>query len=466
MIEIATLLLAAAAMVLALAAFRRSATQPKESASSRDQGLRQDLSELKNAIDSLPGRIADETAASPLREAVEAVRESIERTASTFDQHAQRVGEGFSAGSASLEKAMERGLLAVAGLDKPLEAIRAATENAARQAQASDPARAFAGLDATLRELLAAGAEQSASRERAIGAGVHKIELSLLPVVDSLGRLGGRIDTLSEGSASARSEASEKVVLAVRELAQTVVASKESDGPTEGSTVLRGLESLSGELRAALSALPLRIAEASANHARPVPELEELAIAVRESGHLRGDASRSVADAVSRVSQELSESANQASQARAQTATALELAMSSMEAFATRLESRLAPLSDALKGHGDAVAPMAQGLATAQDRLEEAAASLRANQVEFAASVAVFTQAAQELSGGLSLFAREGDMQGSEDPKAVQKALLESLDRLMGGFAESLKALLTESDLRTREVLTEIAARLPAGEKA
>ena len=140
--------------------------------------------------------------------------------------------------------------------------------------------------------------------------------------------------------------------------------------------------------------------------------------------------------------------------------------MDSLEAFVSRLETRLAPLSDALKGHGDAVAPMAQGLNQAQDRLEEAASSLRANQVEFAASVALFTQAAQELSGGLSLFAHEGEKQGSEDPRAAQKALLESLDRLMGGFADSLKALLTESDLRTREVLTEIAARLPAGEGA
>jgi hypothetical protein len=39
--------------------------------------LHQDFALLRDAINALPGRIADETSASPLREAVEAVRESI-----------------------------------------------------------------------------------------------------------------------------------------------------------------------------------------------------------------------------------------------------------------------------------------------------------------------------------------------------------------------------------------------------
>ncbi|MEN9309404.1 MAG: hypothetical protein RL173_3336 [Fibrobacterota bacterium] len=500
MIEFATLLLAAAALVMAIAAFRKAtATSGKDSEAARDAALRQELSALKSVIDTLPGRIADETAASPLREAMEGVRESITRASETLDEHVIRVGQGFTVSTQAMEASLDRGFK---GLATNLESLRMVTENGNKALASSDPAKGFASLEGVLREVLKSADEHADAREKAIEAGLHKIELSLLPVVDSIGRLSGRVDALPEGletqfarlematkglsgglteivnvsrelaASQASAGGSDEVVKATKEVGQAVLAlgqelAKSANASQEAALpVLEGLEALSKDLRASLSALPLQIAEASAVHARPIPELEELAIAVRESGHMRGDAARSVADAVSRVSQELSEAALAGSEARSESAASLREAMERLDTFAGQIESRLAPLADALKGHGDAVGPIAHGLNMAQDRLEEAAASLRANQAEFAASVAVFTQAAQELSGGLSLFAHEGDRQGAEDPRAAQKALLESLDRLMVGFAESLKALLTESDLRTREVLAEIAARLPAGEGA
>ncbi len=552
MIEFATLLLAAAALAMAFAAFRKSGVDgSKDDAAAREAALRQELLELRGVLESMPGRIADEIAASPLREALEGVRESITRTNEAFDEHVVRVGHGIESSAAALQNGIDRGIQGVVAsieaargdgatgfkaLGAGLDALRSATESVAKGQQGSDPAKALASLEGVLVRQAEAASAGAAERAKALDATLAKIEGAVAPLAGSVERLAQRVDALLQGlepqfdrvaastsglsaglteivesvrenarvlsgavssdkivgaveaqaasfervvqAIQAQSLATDRivaalgqggdsgeVVAAVRELGQEV--SKSGKIAEEASLpVLEGLESLSRELGAAITALPLRIAEASANHARPIPELEELAIAVRESGHMRGDAARSVADAVSRVSQELSESADAASSARAESARSLQVALERLEAFSSQIESRLAPLADALKGHGDAVGPIANGLSLAQDRLEEAAASLRANQVEFAASVGVFTQAAQELSGGLSLFAREGDRQGAEDPRAAQKALLESLDKLMGGFAESLKALLTESDLRTREVLTEIAARLPAGEDA
>lgn len=551
MIELATLILAAAALATAFAALRRSGADAKDGATAREAALRQELSELRGALDSMPGRIADEIAASPLREALEGVRESITRTNEVFDEHVVRVGRGIESSAAALQTCLDRGFQGVGAsieaargdvgagfkaLGAGIESVRSATESVAKGQQGTDPAKAFASLEAVLVRQSEAASAGAAERAKALDASLAKIEGAVAPLAGSVERLSQRVDALPQGfeprfvglaatvsglsaglteivesvrenarvlsgavssdkvvgaveaqaasfervvqAIQAQSAATDRivaalgqggdsgeVVAAVRELGQEV--SRSAKVAEEASLpVLEGLEALSRELGAAISALPAKIAEASANQARPMPELEELAIAVRESGHMRGDAARSVADAVSRVSQELSESADAASSARAESAQSLQVALERLEAFSSQIESSLAPLADALKGHGDAVGPIANGLSLAQDRLEEAAASLRANQVEFAASVGLFTQAAQELSGGLSLFAREGDRQGAEDPRAAQKALLESLDKLMGGFAESLKALLTESDLRTREVLTEIAARLPAGEGA
>jgi uncharacterized phage infection (PIP) family protein YhgE len=385
-----------------------------------------------------------------------------------------RQSEAASAGATERAKALDATLAKIEGAVAPLAgSVDRLSQRVDALPQGFEPR--FEGLSATVSGLSAGLAEivesvrenarvlsGAVSSDKVVGA-VEAQAASFERVVQAVQAQSAATDRIV--AALGRGGDSGEVVAAVRELGQEV--SKSAKIAEEASLpVLEGLESLSRELGAAISALPAKIAEASASHARPIPELEELAIAVRESGHMRGDAARSVADAVSRVSQELSESADAASSARAESARSLQAALERLEAFSSQIESRLAPLADALKGHGDAVGPIADGLSLAQDRLEEAAASLRANQVEFAASVGLFTQAAQELSGGLSLFAREGDRQGAEDPRAAQKALLESLDKLMGGFAESLKALLTESDLRTREVLAEIAARLPAGEGA
>lgn len=237
-----------------------------------------------------------------------------------------------------------------------------------------------------------------------------------------------------------------------------------AEGATQQEKILASAESLAaiaGQIREALAALPARTAEEIAARPSPAPELEELAVAVRDAGALRGDSVRSIADAVSRVSDRLEASAEEGRAAREDAADRLGRSLATLEAVVGNVREALLPLADALKGHGDAVLPVANGLDSAQQRFEEAAVSLRANQVEFAASVGVFTHAAQDLSTGLGAFAREGAEDAVRDPAAVQQALLESLERLLGGFAESLRAALAESDLRHREALVEIAARLP-----
>lgn len=192
-----------------------------------------------------------------------------------------------------------------------------------------------------------------------------------------------------------------------------------------------------------------------------MPELEELAVAVRDAGGMRGDAVRSMADAVSRVSDRLDASADEGRVAREDAANRLSQSLSALEAVVGGVREALLPLGDALRGHGEAVIPVVKSLETAQDRLEEAAVSLRANQVEFAASVGVFSSAAQDLSTGLGAFAREGAADAAHDPAAVQQALLESIERLLVGFTESLRSALAEADVRHREALVEIASRLP-----
>lgn len=214
-------------------------------------------------------------------------------------------------------------------------------------------------------------------------------------------------------------------------------------------------------LRDAVAALPARTAEEIAARPAPAPELEELAMAVRDAGALRGDSVRSVADAVARVAERLEESAENGRAAREDAASSLAASLSTLEGVASGVREALLPLGEALKGHGESVLPVLDGLGKAQERFEETAVSLRANQVEFASSVGLFSSAAQDLSTGLGAFAREGGEDETRDPAAVQRALLDALDRLLTGFAESLRATLAEADLRHREALAEIAARLP-----
>jgi hypothetical protein len=351
------LLLAAAALFLAAAAFRQSRAPRPEGDGSGDAALHQDLALLRDAIDALPGRIADETAASPLREAVEAVRESITVLGESLEA---RTAAALARDAESTAAFVDAVKVAVSGLAAPL---------------------------AVIAELQGGQLEAAAAQTRALDG------------------LAGAVRTSAESAASIRSET-----------------------PTGA------------------------------------PELAELAIAVRESGNLRGETERQVAQAVAAVGRELSESAARVQNDREAAAAALDSALERMEQVASGVRSALEPLEGLLASQGASVGPLVQALEAARDRLDEASGTQRANQVEFSATVEVFGRAAQELSTGLSHFAREGEMEGLLDPRQAQNALLEALERLLKGFSGSLAALLSESDLRTRETLAELAARLPGTE--
>lgn len=450
------LLLCGVAVLLAAAAFLQSVKSSSRQADSaaRDAELRQEFALLREGIDSLPGRIADETAASPLREAVEAVRESITRLGESFQAHTEASREQNEALSSALAESVQS---AVSGLSAPLASIAqlqgrhlevaevqtralealAGAIRTTSEGTAAAQSRALDGLSEAVRASVEAAASDRAELRAAVVAGLERLAE----------RAGALVDLARTGAESAAGlDASLEGVLAAI-----------------GSFREVWTESVS-TLRSDLDLLPGRFAESAAARPAPAPELEELAVAVRESGHLRGDVARQVAEAVSQVGRELSESAAQARSDRDAVAAALDSALGRLDEVATSVRSALEPLEGVLASHGASVAPMVQALQSAQDRLEEAAGTQRANQVEFSASVDVFGRAAQELSTGLSAFAREGDKEGLEDPRQVQKALLEALERILKGFSDSLRALLSESDLRTRETLAELAARLPGGE--
>gem|GEM_PF-6722832 len=127
---------------------------------------------------------------------MEGVRESITRASETLDEHVIRVGQGFTVSTQAVEASLDRGFK---GLATNLESLRMVTENGNKALASSDPAKGFASLEGVLREVLKSADEHADAREKAIEAGLHKIELSLLPVVDSIGRLSGRVDALPEG---------------------------------------------------------------------------------------------------------------------------------------------------------------------------------------------------------------------------------------------------------------------------
>lgn len=424
------LLLCAVATVLSAAAFRKAggnaASDAKEAA--RDAALRQDFALLRERIDALPGRIADEVAASPLREAMEAVRGDISDVGNSLDAHGAKVGEAQKALVASLTESVTASLSGVAA---PLREI------ASGQGKLSE---AMSGL-ARAGESASTAARDEAKNGLAALAQIREA------TVGGLDKLGTKVDAL--GSAIAGSGADEVLAKELRKLAVALDGWKQ-----EWARVAT-------QMQQTLGAMPVRIAEEVASRPAPAPELEELAVAVRESGHLRGDVARQVAESVGRVGQELSEAGTRAREERENTASTLDAASVALAAAVEAVRDAVAPLHEALSSHGHAVAPLATAFESVRGVLEEASGSQRANQAEFAASVEIFTRGAQELSTGLSAFAREGELDVSEDPRSVQKALLESLDKLLSGFSESLRALLAESDLRTRETLAELAARLP-----
>jgi len=427
------LLLCAVAAVLAAAAFCRAggsaSTEARETA--REAALRQDFARLREVLEALPGRISDEMAGSPIREAVEAARGDIARLGEVLGDHGERMRDSQEAQMLAATESL-RG--ALSGIPEALAPLASGMEGLQGEVAASR------------REAITAA---QAAREDAklVVAAVGKFEPALVAGSDRTASALRDLVAVAETNASSLRE-----VLAALEGLRTAFAASGSDEGVREE--VRGLSQ-------AVSALPVRIAEEVAARPAPAPELEELAVAVRESGHLRGDVARQVADAVSRVGQELSESGRSTAADREAAAASLEQAARALAGAVDAVREAVAPLQGALSAHGEALAPLSAALSAARDRLEESAGTHRANQVEFAASVDVFGKAAQDLAGGLSAFAREGELGVTEDPRAVQKAQMDALDRILTGFSESLKALLAESDLRTREVLAEIAARLP-----
>jgi len=426
------LLLSATAVLLAAAAFKRAdaATTRQSQDCARDAAVLQELASLREYVGALPGRIADETAASPLREALEAVRESIQQMGGIFGSQADATREAIKDASEAASNGVEK---ALSSLAPTLEGL--------------------GGLDVRLQEIALAQAAQIKSADRSATELRAAIETAF-------SRLEARVEPL------------ERVATAAESLRESLVSTIESLRADLATLPVRIAEEIAARptsepelqaLRSDLAALPARIAQEVAARPTPAPELEELAAAVRDSGHLRGDVAEQVAHAVSSVSRELADAAAQARQDREAAASTLDAAMVRLEALIAHVGAALEPLESALSGHGETVRPLAQALEAARTQLEEAGGTQRANQVEFSASVDVFTRAAQELSSGLSAFAREGDREGAEDPRKAQAALLEALERILSGFSESLRELLSESDLRTRETLAELAARMPGG---
>lgn len=359
-------------------------------------------------IRSLPGDIAEATGSAAALAEARALRETLQAASTelaSVRSGQDAAGRASSAGFASLSEA-------VSTLGREMTALRG---------------------DERVPSLLREGVELARSH----ASGLEAISATAAAVVGSLREAVGTLAEIRSGEAGS----AERLEGAIDRL----------------SALASGLDSIRG----VLETLPVRVAEEIATRPAPMPELEELAVAVRDAGGMRGDAVRSMADAVSRVSDRLDASADEGRVAREDAANRLSQSLSALEAVVGGVREALLPLGDALRGHGEAVIPVVKSLETAQDRLEEAAVSLRANQVEFAASVGVFSSAAQDLSTGLGAFAREGAADAAHDPAAVQQALLESIERLLVGFTESLRSALAEADVRHREALVEIASRLP-----
>lgn len=428
---------------------------------------------LKESVEALPGRIAHACGSTEVVSELRASREVASLAAERLD---------------TIRQAIDSSSVAQASASRELTTSLAAMERSAGQ-NLADSREAAGQIVASL----ASSSERADATATAQSEVLRSISVSLAEISGLVGSAVDRLGDTNEGVRSAEQlEALRQANDLTRDNGAKLDATKDVLGrlvDTQTTSLERvarahdASEAFANELREALQgalrtladdaaqtrdilqALPVRTAEEIATRPAPAPELEELAIAVRDAGALRGDSVRSIADAVSRVAERLEASADEGRSARQDAADRLSQSLATLEAVASGVREALLPLGDALRGHGEVVVPVVKGLESAQERFEEAAVSLRVNQVEFAASVGVFTSAAQDLSTGLGAFAREGAEDSSRDPAAVQQALLEALDRLLGGFSESLRATLVEADLRHREALVEIAARLPDGTK-
>lgn len=507
------LLLAAVAVLLSAGAFLlalRSTRAGKDpDASARDLALREDLARIGRRLDAIGEAVggvpatleALDAGLSALPKALEARNAQIADALGSLPARIAQASGATEALSAT-QAVRDASLQAIDRLD----AIRGDLQSSANSQAASlrDLGTALAGLERTSGQNLATTRESAEGLAAALSTAMDRAAAgqteSLRTISGTLTELAGLVGTTVERLAdpargdllvrqlealqqanelarangaglAATSEALERMVAtqatALERDARAVAAAEEAANSSRESlqAALGNLADEAAKTRQILETLPVRTAEEIATRPAPAPELEELAIAVRDAGALRGDSVRSIADAVSRVAERLEASAEDGRSAREDAAERLAQSLTTLESVAAGVREALLPLGEALRGHGEAVVPVVKGLETAQDRFEEAAVSLRVNQVEFAASVGVFTAAAQDLSTGLGAFAREGLEDASKDPAAVQQALLESLDRLLGGFSDSLRATLVEADLRHREALVEIAARLPDGTK-
>lgn len=428
---------------------------------------------LAESIEALPGRIALASGAAEVLAELRSSRESASQAIDRLDGIRQDV-RAASAEQASASRELS---VAVQALERSSGQDLAGTRESAAQlaaAVAASSARADAGATSQL-EVLRAISASIAELPGLVGSAVDRLgsgddagqgleQIEALRQANELARLNGaKLDAANDALGRLADVQGSALEQGARSTETAATAANELREAVQDAIL--ALASDAAKTREVLLALPVRTAEEIATRPAPAPELEELAIAVRDAGALRGDSVRSIADAVSRVAERLEASAEDGRSARQDAADRLSQSLATLETVAAGVREALLPLGEALRGHGETVVPVVKGLEAAQDRFEEAAVSLRVNQVEFAASVGVFTSAAQDLSTGLGAFAREGLEDGSRDPAAVQQALLEALDRLLGGFAESLRATLVEADLRHREALVEIAARLPDGTK-
>lgn len=141
-------------------------------------------------------------------------------------------------------------------------------------------------------------------------------------------------------------------------------------------------------------------------------------------------------------------------------------ALSAVDPLAEHLANHGAQL-ESLTGHletaGSLLSDIPEKLEGSVRTLEESLSTLRANQTEFAASVEVFTNAAEALSGKVSADAAAPG-QTSMDGLVDHKAFLDALGRVLSGFSQSLQGVLAESSQRTQDVLVELCARMDSQE--
>src|ERR1035437_4678673 len=203
------LFLVAVAVLLSAAAFRQSGkgSSHQADAAARDALLRNELALLREGIDSLPGRIADETAASPLREAVEAVRGSIDRLGESF----QALTESSRSQNAALASSLTESVKAsMGGLSAPLATLLELqgrqVESASAQTKAIDSlagavratSEAAASVRTETRTAILAGVERLADRTGALADGLHSgsdatsgLKASLESILSALDGLRG-----------------------------------------------------------------------------------------------------------------------------------------------------------------------------------------------------------------------------------------------------------------------------------